>query len=161
MNIFVLDTDPFKAASFHNDCHTIKMIVESAQILCTVLREQGHTHEWLYKATHKNHPCVLWAKSDPRNFNWLLNLLGGLLHEYRIRFGKPNKPHKTTEIFLNICKLSPNPSQTWEMPDSFVLCMPDHFKIPSDPVLSYRAYYLAEKRKISKWKLGNKPEWFE
>lgn len=35
MNIFVLDWNPKKAARYHCDKHVVKMILESAQILCT------------------------------------------------------------------------------------------------------------------------------
>ena len=40
MNIFVLDEDPIKAAEYHCNKHVCKMILESAQMLCT-------TH-WVY-----------------------------------------------------------------------------------------------------------------
>ena len=35
MNIFYLDEDPVKAASHFYDKHKVKMILESAQMLCT------------------------------------------------------------------------------------------------------------------------------
>ena len=35
MNIFVLDLDPQKAAEYHCNKHVVKMILESAQMLCT------------------------------------------------------------------------------------------------------------------------------
>ena len=35
MNIFYLDKDPAKAASYFYDKHKVKMILESAQMLCT------------------------------------------------------------------------------------------------------------------------------
>lgn len=40
MNIFVLDTNLEKCALYHCDKHVIKMILESAQMICTVLNEQ-------------------------------------------------------------------------------------------------------------------------
>ena len=40
MNIFVLDEDPIKAAEYHCNKHVVKMILESAQMLCTV--------HWMY-----------------------------------------------------------------------------------------------------------------
>lgn len=40
MNIFYLDTDPVKAAEYHCDKHVVKMILETAQLLSTVLREK-------------------------------------------------------------------------------------------------------------------------
>jgi hypothetical protein len=38
MNIFYLHQDPKKAAQMHNDKHVVKMILESAQLLCTAHR---------------------------------------------------------------------------------------------------------------------------
>ena len=35
MNIFVLDENPAKAAEYHCNKHVVKMIIESAQMLCS------------------------------------------------------------------------------------------------------------------------------
>lgn len=44
MNIFFLDYSPAKAAEYHCDKHVVKMIVETAQILSTVVRiKRGYT----------------------------------------------------------------------------------------------------------------------
>jgi len=44
MNIFVLDRKPNLAALYHNDRHCVKMVIEYAQILSTVLRlKRGKT----------------------------------------------------------------------------------------------------------------------
>jgi hypothetical protein len=40
MNIFYLDKDPKKAAQYSCDKHVVKMILESAQMLCTAHRVQ-------------------------------------------------------------------------------------------------------------------------
>lgn len=45
MNIFVLDTDPVKAAQAHCDAHVVKMILETAQLLSTAWHE---THNPAY-----------------------------------------------------------------------------------------------------------------
>jgi len=42
MNIFVLDISPKKAAEYHLDKHVVKMNVEYAQIMCTVLKSSLH-----------------------------------------------------------------------------------------------------------------------
>ena len=34
MNIFYLDSDPTKCAKYHNNKHVVKMILETAQLLC-------------------------------------------------------------------------------------------------------------------------------
>jgi hypothetical protein len=41
----------------------------------------------------------------------------------------------------------------------FAQAMPDQYK-NVDGVTAYRAYYLGEKAKFAKWKLGNEPMWF-
>lgn len=61
MNIFVLDYNPERAAEYHCDKHVIKMILESAQMLCTAINEIVGIQITLYKSTHKNHSCSLWV----------------------------------------------------------------------------------------------------
>ena len=41
MNIFVLDRNPTIAAQMACDKHVVKMILETAQMLCTVARNNG------------------------------------------------------------------------------------------------------------------------
>ena len=43
MNIFYVDQDPVKAAQMMCDKHIIKMILESAQMLCSVKRRLDGT----------------------------------------------------------------------------------------------------------------------
>lgn len=59
MKIFVLDTDIELCARYHCDRHVNKMILESVQILCTVLNERGFNTP--YQSTHRKHPCVSWV----------------------------------------------------------------------------------------------------
>jgi len=48
MNIFYLDKDPVKAAQYSCDKHVVKMILESAQMLCTdVLHIEYKMVKWL------------------------------------------------------------------------------------------------------------------
>jgi hypothetical protein len=42
---------------------------------------------------------------------------------------------------------------------AFAQAMPEQYK-NVDGVAAYRAYYLGEKARFAKWKLGNAPEWF-
>lgn len=86
MNIFVLDLDPVQAAKWHTDRHCVKMILESAQLLCSVFHMQGIDAP--YKLTHKNHPCAVWARESYSNFIWLLNLFEALCEEYTVRYGR-------------------------------------------------------------------------
>ena len=149
MNIFVLDEDPQKAAAYHNDKHCVKMILESTQILSTVMWRNNQKGP--YKSTHLNHPCVIWAEQSLDNWNWLYDLLHYLSEEYTFRF---NKIHKSTQIFHQLIPPMKNRGLT-----SFVQCMPDLFKIENKPVQAYRNYYMNEKRHIASWKTQI-PEWW-
>jgi phage-related protein len=79
MNIFILDKDPKKIAMYHNDKHVVKMIVETAQLLCTAHHVSGTNGDIPYRKTHQNHPCSIWARESIENYNWLLTLLKELL----------------------------------------------------------------------------------
>ena len=72
MNIFFLSDEPNEAAKMACDRHSIKMILESAQMLSTVLRQHGYDeskHEdldprfekWIYGITHAKHPSTIWS----------------------------------------------------------------------------------------------------
>jgi hypothetical protein len=50
MNIFVLDRNVRKCAQYHCDQHVSKMILESAQIMCTALHTMGFKTP--YRSTH-------------------------------------------------------------------------------------------------------------
>ena len=54
MNIFYLDKDPVVAAQMSCDKHVVKMILESAQMLCTVKRVLDGTESVSY--THLTLP---------------------------------------------------------------------------------------------------------
>ena len=84
MNIFVLDTDIEICSQYHADQHVVKMILESAQMLCTVLNKNGIRAP--YRSTHSNHPCTLWAGASLENWRWLRDLALALNQEYRYRF---------------------------------------------------------------------------
>ena len=150
MNVFVLHTDPRIAAEMHCDKHCVKMIVESCQILSTVMHHHGVTGP--YKPSHAKHPCVLWAAKSRSNFDWLMSLLRGLLDEYTLRYGKR---HSCEDIYPQL--INPVPSDLGLTP--FALAMPDQYRC-DDPVASYRAYYLGDKAYFAKWRNGRVPDWF-
>lgn len=153
MNIFVLDKDPIKCAQYHCDRH-MKMIVESAQMLSTALHEYG-TVEGVYKPTHKNHPCAIWARQSRSNYIWLCELSVQLLNEYANRYGKL---HKTAEIIwkcIDNAHLIPEGKLT-----KHPLCMPDFCKINNDVVKSYRNYYRLVKKDFATWKTKT-PSWYK
>lgn len=61
MNIFFLHSCPLDSAKDSCDRHSIKMILESAQMLSTVLRQHGYEGDDIYGMTHVKHPSTIWA----------------------------------------------------------------------------------------------------
>ena len=152
MNIFVLDKDPKQAAEWHVDKHIVKMPLETAQILCTILN--GHGVMTPYKSTHVNHPCTIWAGKSMGNFIWLCELGIHLCDEYSYRYEKEHACKKVIiECLTFACKI-PNIEMT-----EFVQAMPEEVK-SSDTVESYKNYYIKFKSHIAKWKKRNVPNWY-
>ena len=148
MNIFVLDLDPTKAAEYQCDRHVVKMVLESAQLLCSA-------HESApYKRTHYNHPSAVWTRSSLSNYRWLLDHAYALAAEYYRRYGNI---HKSVAV-LDWCYDNTPPLLELGL-TPFAQAMPDKYK-NTDPVVAYRNYYIHEKAKIAKWKKGTTPEWF-
>lgn len=151
MNIFAIDNDPKQAARWLNNKHCIKLILESAQLLCADLHLNGISAP--YKLTHKNHPCRLWTSKSDANWMWLYEHAIELCKEYT---GRYNKTHKTEDILFSIMKLKTiNPDH--KLTD-FVQCMPDEYK-QEDAVLAYRTYYIKGKKHLAQWK-RNQPDWY-
>lgn len=153
MNIFVLDTDPNLAAKYHCDKHVVKMVLETAQLLCSAYPEG----EAPYKRTHYNHPCAKWARETSGNYFWLAALGHSLSREYTHRYGKYHKSSRVINWCLgNMDRLSlPQGYMT-----DFVLAMPDEYKLQS-VVDSYRWYYVGEKGHLLTYKNREEPEWLQ
>ena len=156
MNIFVLDTDPKVCAEYHNDKHVVKMILETAQLLCGVhWMSEGGQYEIPYKLSHKNHPCAIWARDCYENYVWLCDLGMELCAEYTYRYGKR---HKSQEIIEWCIANKPNIPEKGDI-TPFALAMPDECKVGS-AVESYRQYYRIEKKGFANWKNREIPQWF-
>ena len=152
MNIFYLDEDLALCAQYHCDSHVVKMILESVQILCTVLHEKGLSAP--YRATHSRHPCVIWAGESLENWLWLKGLTAELDKEYRYRFSK-EQSHKSFTISQDLL-LPPLPSLgLTERP----LVMPDEYKIIGHLIDSYRQLYAYGKKHLLKYTKRSQPFW--
>ena len=149
MNIFILDTEPKYAAQAHADKHVVKMILESAQMLSTVLG-QG------YKATHKNHPCTLWTARSRDNAEWLYELASHLNDEYKRRY-KHTVSHKSWDVIRHYHNAQARRVLENSGLTPFALAMPEEYK-SEDPVASYRAYYRS--KPFVGWSHGPEPEWW-
>jgi hypothetical protein len=149
MNIFVVNRDPVKAAKDLCDKHVVKMILETAQMLCS-----AHNGTAPYKPTHVKHPCTIWASVSMDNYEWLLSHGLALCEEYTRRYGKRHKTHDVLEwLDANRPPLSRNGLTP------FAQAMPDEFKDP-DPVEAYRKYYIGAKKTIAVWNHSSKPSWW-
>lgn len=152
MNIFVLDTDPRKAASTQLDKHVVKMPLESAQMLCSALIAHG-SNDTPYRKAHPKHPCTLWAAKTRSNFDWLVQHGTALCEEYTSRYGKRHKSQDVIEWCAERASMIPPGDLT-----PFAQAMPEQYKNPN-PVIAYQQYYMGEKRNIATWK-QNRPSWF-
>ena len=183
MNIFVLSDLPSEAAEFHCNKHVVKMILESAQMLCTAhwfshlntrkkrisdFKRVRDAQSWLkqvvpasdqppWKMTHINHPCSVWTRESTANYEWHSQLGLALCDEYTRRYGKV---HKSTEVHLWLSKnvpLLPSSAKT-DHPQ----CVPDDCKAaPSDPVTAYQQYYNRYKNKFAVWEpRARTPNWY-
>jgi hypothetical protein len=152
MNIFYLDNDPTKCAQYHCDKHVVKMILESAQLLCTAHWVSGG--EAPYRKTHVNHPSNKWVRESLSNYKWLCELGMELCKEYTYRYGKIHKTQQHIEWLIDNLPNIEDKGFT-EMPQA----MPDECKM-EDPIEGYRNYYNIEKAYMCKWKGRLEPEWF-
>ena len=172
MNIFVLDNDAASSARMMCDKHVVKMIVESCQLLSTahhvldgneIVVDSGKRKYKTFvckkknicKATMVNHPCTIWTRATRANYVWLWKHAYSLCKEYTYRYGKV---HAMEQMLIDVLY---NPPQNISkgIITEFPQAMPDQYK-NQNAVIAYRQYYLAEKIKFAKWKLGNTPMWF-
>lgn len=143
MNIFFLHLDPKQCAKLHVDKHVVKMILETAQLLCSAIWLSGKKAP--YKLTHKNHPCAVWTRANKENWKWLKQLGLSLCEEYTYRYGKI---HKTQTVIENLeCPNLENGS--FHVPPQ---AMPDKYKNKTNTIRAYRCFYTFEKAHLHSWK---------
>lgn len=152
MNIFVLDEDPRQCAIWTCDKHVVKMVTETAQLLCSTYYFTGEQEKSPYGLAYGNHPCAKWAREGLGNWIWLRVLGLQLYREFRYRYGDS---HAAGEVIKKL--VTPNIPDKDRTP--FALCMPDDCKIPGDAVASYRKYYCECKRHLFAWKYREVPYW--
>tara|TARA_X000001388_G_C2190921_1_gene107505 strand:- start:127 stop:615 length:489 start_codon:yes stop_codon:yes gene_type:complete len=157
MNIFYLDPDPKVCAEMHCDKHCVKMILETAQMLCTAHRvldgDEYADSVGLYKTAFKNHPSAVWIRSSYDNYNYAYNLFCELCEEFEKRYAKN---HKCSDLIM---LLLPTPTNiTFESFSEPPQCMPDQYKCENS-VKAYRNYYLGEKMGFAKWNYTEVPSW--
>ena len=147
MNIFYLDKNPYKAAQYQYNKHVVKMILESAQMLCTAHHCYGDAEQKAnvpYKQAHLNHPSTVWARKSRETYMWLYYHMIGLGNEYEKRY---NKQHLTITKCGEFLATPPRHIQgnEWSQPPQ---AMPDEYK-HEDSIIAYWQYYINDKAHIA------------
>jgi len=157
MNIFVLDKDPKVAAIQQFDKHVVKMVLESAQILCAAFPDGAAP----YKRTHYNHPSTVWARTCKPNYQWLLKHGLALAKEYTRRYEKTHKSQSVIEWCAVGLEEIDFLEKDLEVLTPFAQAMPEEYKC-DNAVDAYRSYYIGEKNKIASWARSpdGPPDWW-
>jgi hypothetical protein len=183
MNIFYLSKDPIEAAQMSCDKHVVKMILESAQLLCTCHRvldgieyydktangrkikrwkhPNSNMDAVLYKAGWIKHPSTLWLFESAYNYIWLYQHMMALNDEYKKRYNH-TKDHLAIQKLGDLLKNPPKNAKVNKIATDPTPAMPDECKIPGDVVGSYRNYYIMKKQRFATWKAPAViPEWYQ
>ena len=148
MNIFYLDKCPVKAAQVQYNKHVVKMILESAQMLCTAHHVLDNRIRLLddipYKIAHVNHPSTKWVRENSLHYDWLYKHMMALGDEYTRRYGKKHLSITKCKDFLAI---PPRHIQgdDWCQPPQ---AMPDEYKDKCS-IQAYWNYYIGEKHVVA------------
>ena len=158
MNIFAIEGDVetgeidwVKSAQSQDNLRVVKMILESCQILSTVLNEQGLDAP--YRSFNPKHPSCLWAAESAANFMNLALHCEAMITEYSQRFGKI---HKCAAVLNKIVSMFDADLFPTTKCTPLRLAMPDEFR-SDNPVVSYRKFYASKPRlrypvdKIPSW----------
>ena len=186
MNIFYLNNDPKICAEMHLDKHVVKMILEYAQLLSTAhrvldgtvstrLSKSGRKQQYypladerdnfLYSATHVNHPSAVWVRYSYENYEWLYKLFIALLDEYTHRYGRIHATARLIDALytppIHIPKGIGFTEPTPAMPNEVKVLREvatDRYEI--DSIKSYHKYYIHNKVHIAKWTKREIPLWY-
>ena len=155
MNIFVLHNSPIVSARYMIDKHVVKMVLETAQLLCSMYPEGTAP----YKRTHYNHPCAKWVRKSKENYLWLVRHGIALNEEYRYRWER-SRDHASLLVILWCLKHMKQLQFVQKRRTPFALAMPEECRQVGH-VESYRTYYKQCKRDIATWKRREIPEWWK
>ena len=145
MNIFYLHKNPIKAAQYQYNKHVVKMILESAQMLCAAHHVIGNPDDPPYKLAHKNHPSTTWVRESIFHYDWLWNHMMALGDEYTKRYGKTHLSITKMNYYEMYWAPLGMPSPEFKQPPQ---CMPDEYK-HKDSITAYWQYYIHGKSHIA------------
>lgn len=180
MNIFFLHMSPKQAAKMHANIHVVKMIVETAQLLCNVHRRQREYCQPPYMtarqmaripykdsaAGHRKLGSMVWIAESLGNYRWGVQLGLELCNEYnrgRGRAAGKTSQHKTQKVLEWLRDHEPNFKIKKRTPvRTKHLAMPARFKKAETSVQAYRDYYFSKRRTMEMvWPAGEAPLWWE
>ena len=162
MNIFYLDHDPARCASYHCDKHVGKMIVQHLQMMSVAMAHHGLSPALKKDGTpystraYKNHPCTLWVKESFSNLLWLWNMSMCLCEEFYSRYGKEHAGRKSLlSLDLDFAAVA-YPDVGLTPPAQ---CMAKEYK-HTHAVVAYRTFYLKDKSRFASWDHSPVPHWW-
>ena len=156
MNIFITSFDSNEAASHLDDLRLNKMILETAQLLSSAYRNLFCDDELLYKDTHFNHPCSIWARNNIDNYSWLVQYFDDLAKE-KIRRDETVKkkseitPHKSWRDLFELFNAKKTNDYKDKISAEFFDFNCTDFKEEQDVRVAY------QKQMIKKWQNDLKP----
>jgi hypothetical protein len=153
MNIFHLDHSPTLAAQYLCDKHISKMLIESAQMLCTTARTLYNLDSSkFYKSTHKNHPMTLWVGAHPSNFRFTMEIGRQIAVEYTYRYKKIHKTQSVIDHLFAMMQKGDFDDAPFNKNDITTppQCMPEEYQ-GLDYIIAYRKYYQKDKKKLAVW----------
>ena len=161
MNIFAIEgntdtgeIDWIESAKSQDNYRVVKMILESCQMLCTVLNEFSDKQVTPYRSTHKSHPSTKWVAASSANFESLIEHTMSMIEEYNVRFGKVHKCVTVLDKCLELYDSSLFPT---DVSTTLPLAMPPEFR--SDNIIeSYRRFYASKPR--VRYPADKVPDWF-
>lgn len=180
MNIFFLSMNAKEAARMHANIHIVKMIVETAQLLCNVHHRAADQDSHClppytakrripYKdsnAGHRKLGSMIWVAESLGNYRWGVQLGLALCSEYNQGRGRAEgktSQHRTQAVLEWLRDHEPNFRRKRRTPVEYKhLAMPDKLKTASSSVEAYRDYYYSKRRTMPMaWPAGLTPEWWE
>jgi len=176
MNIFFLHMLAKKAAKMHANIHVVKMVVETAQLLCNVHHRQREIAMPPYTnrarvpykdsaAGHRKLGSMVWLTESLGNYRWAVELGLALCDEYnngRGRAAGKTTKHKTQKVLEWLRDHEPNYPISKRTPVRRKhFAMPDEFK-KTGAVQAYRDYYFSKRLTMTMvWPAGQTPTWWE
>ena len=159
MNIFVLEDTPEASAASTPDILVGKLLLESAQLLCTAVHYYAShlAPEIPYGIAHPHHPICRWVRDSDENYEYTVAYARALGNQHFMRF---KTHHASTSVVLWCRDHQPTFASKERTPHK--QCMPDHYKVVDDPVAAYRAWLQAKPyARNCKWSYpAYRPSWW-